>query len=606
MFAMFLEEYDVIVIGGGHAGCEAALAAARILAGRKTTGTVGLFCLSVDTLANLPCNPCIGGSAKGQIVGEIDALGGEMGRAADYAMLQSRVLNRGKGAAVHSLRVQVDRGQYQQYMKRVAESQEGLHIKQGEVVEVLVRDSAGVTSVTGVRTQTGACYGARSVIIATGTYLGGRIYVGETSRDGAPDGLAPAVLLRESLLRLGIRLRRFKTGTPARVHGRSVDFERLEIQQGDQRDAGLMLGFAESSGTRLNSESQMVCYITHTNERTHELIRANLHRSPMYSGQIRATTRGARYCPSIEDKIVRFADKDRHQMFVEPMGRDCAEYYLQGLSTSLPEDVQTAMIRTVAGLERAEVIRPAYAIEYDCCDPTDLHPTLEFKGIRGLYGAGQFNGTSGYEEAAAQGLVAGINAVGTQYIPQRTSSYIGVMIDDLVTKGCDEPYRMMTSRAEYRLSLRQDNARERLSETGFRLGLLPAEQYEAFLRDRELIDTEIARLRKARLYDLIKRPEVNCAEHVPDGFCPRLARKIDIEIKYEGYIKVQEEKIRSARELDGKLLPADLDYNSISGLRLEAREKLTAHRPVSVGQASRIPGVNPADVTVLLIYLAGM
>jgi tRNA uridine 5-carboxymethylaminomethyl modification enzyme len=600
-----------------------------------------MFCLSVDTVANLPCNPSIGGSAKGQIVSEIDALGGEMGKAADATTLQSRILNRGKGAAVHSLRAQVDRVAYHLYMKGVVEAQRGLELKQGEITEILVED--GVFK--GVRTRLGATYAAAAAVIATGTYLGGRIHVGESSYDGAADGLSPALLLTDSLAKLGIKTRRFKTGTPARVHGRSIDFDLLEVQRGDSSGTPFCFDRREPIG------ESVVCHITHTNERTHKLIRENLHRSPMYSGRIRATTKGARYCPSIEDKIVRFADKERHQMFIEPMGipgfvspdvmirppdeqsspfglitcsafLNSAEFYLQGLSTSLPEDVQTAVVRTITGLERGEIIRPAYAIEYDCCDPTELFPTLEFKNIRGLYGAGQFNGTSGYEEAAAQGLVAGINAARTvrdegesPYIPCRSTSYIGVMIDDLVTKGCDEPYRMMTSRAEYRLALRQDNAPERLCETGYKLGLLSPERYARFCEIRDFMESEFTRLRAenvrlsdkqtVKAYDYIKRPEISYGDFAPEGTEDRLIHKIDTAIKYEGYIKVQNDKIRSMRELEARKLPPEFDYSVIAGLRLEAREKLNAHKPLSVGQASRIPGVNPADITVLLIAFSG-
>ncbi|MCL2632926.1 MAG: tRNA uridine-5-carboxymethylaminomethyl(34) synthesis enzyme MnmG [Oscillospiraceae bacterium] len=609
---MFLENYDIIIVGAGHAGCEAALACSRL--GMRTA----VFCLSADTIANLPCNPSIGGSAKGQLVAEIDALGGEMGRAADASTLQSRMLNTGKGAAVHSLRAQVDRVQYHLYMKRVLEKQGNLEIKQGEIVEILVENK----KVVGVKTRLGTKYSAIAVIITTGTYLGGKIHVGEASYNSAADGLAPAMQLTENLKNLGIEIRRFKTGTPARVHKRSIDFAKMGEQPGEDS----LTPFSFDNELRL--ENKVLCHITYTNEETHNIIRENLHRSPMYSGRIEAT--GARYCPSIEDKIVRFADKDRHQLFIEPMGLGTEEYYIQGLSSSLPEEVQLKLIRTINGLENAEVIRPAYAIEYDCCNPLELFPTLEFKSIKGLYGAGQFNGTSGYEEAAAQGLIAGVNAtmvVGAncvrpskgemasystgehssplQYIPDRTTSYIGVMIDDLVTKGCDEPYRMMTSRSEYRMSIRQDNATERLCETGYELGLLSKERYDKFKERQVIMENEIARLKTEKVYNLIKRPEISYKEYAPEHIPDDIVRKIDIAIKYEGYIKVQNEKIRSVRELEAKPLSADMDYSLIQGLRLEAREKLNKYKPLNVGQASRIPGVNPADVSVLLIWLAG-
>jgi len=593
MSVEYLESYDVIVIGAGHAGCEASLASARL--GLQTA----VFCLSADTIANMPCNPNIGGSAKGQLVGEIDALGGEMGKAADFATIQSRTLNTGKGAAVYALRAQCDRVAYHAYMKKTLEQQANLFIKQGEIVEVLVADN----SVTGVRTKLGAEYGAKAVVITTGTYLGAKIYVGEASYAGAADGLAPAAKLTESLTALGIATRRFKTGTPARVHRRSIDFDKMDVQEGD----GLVTPFAfDNDAPPIN---RVVCHITHTNERTHNVIRENLHRSPMYSGNIKAT--GARYCPSIEDKIVRFADKERHQLFIEPMGIDTDEYYLQGLSSSLPEDVQIALIRTINGLERAEVIRPAYAIEYDCCDPSQMSPTLEFKAVKGLFGAGQFNGTSGYEEAAAQGLIAGINAALTllgkpPFIPSRTDSYIGVLVDDLVTKGTDEPYRMMTSRAEYRLYLRQDNAPDRLCESGYAIGLLPKARYDRFKEKQSVMEAELSRIRRNRnLHSLLKRPETSYADYAPEHVPADIAKKIDIEIKYEGYIKIQNERIRSTRELEAKKLLPDTDYSAISGLRLEAREKLNKFKPPNVGVASRIPGVNPADVSVLLIWLAG-
>lgn len=616
-----LEEYDVVVIGAGHAGCEAALAAARL--GLKTA----IFTLSLDCIANMPCNPCIGGSAKGQIVCEIDALGGEMGKAADATFIQSRILNKGKGPAVHSLRVQSDRVKYHIYMKRTLEQTPNLYIKQGEVTAVDVEDGR----VTAVRTKLGAVYPCKTAIITTGTYLNGKIHIGELNYSAGPDNVLPSTELTECLKKLGVSMRRFKTGTPARVHRRSIDFSVMEKQEGDSE----IMPFSFDNEGELSNKAE--CYVTYTNAETHRVILANLDRSPLYSGRIEGI--GPRYCPSIEDKIVRFKDKERHQLFVEPIGLDTDEYYLQGMSSSLPEDVQLKFLRTIKGLENVEIMRPAYAIEYDCCDPLELSPTLEFKNIGGLYGAGQFNCTSGYEEAACQGLIAGINAARkiqgkAPLILDRASSYIGTLIDDLVTKGCSEPYRMMTSRSEYRLILRQDNAPERLLPIGHEIGLVSDERFARFEEDSAALERELARIKSVtihptdevnkmltekgttpitagiRLFELLKRPQLSYADLAPfDPDRPplrvTLVNRLEIEMKYSGYIKIQQEQIEKMRRLEEKKLPTDVDYRTIKGLRLEAQEKLNKHKPLNVGQAGRISGVNPADISVLLIWLAG-
>ena len=618
----FAGKYDVIVIGAGHAGIEAGLASARL--GCKTA----VFTINLDWIGNMPCNPSIGGTSKGHLVREIDALGGEMGKAADKYCLQSRMLNLGKGPAVHSLRAQIDRREYSKGMKHVLELEKNLDVRQAEIVD-LTKDKNGIWH---AKTKLDAIFETKAVILATGTFLGGRVYIGEVSYESGPDGMFPATELSESLKKFNIPLRRFKTGTPGRVNRQSVDFSKMEIQFGDEHTVPF------SFETENAPENKVACHITYTNEKTKEVILENLHRSPMYSGKIEG--KGPRYCPSFEDKIVRFADKERHQLFIEPCGLETEEMYLQGLSSSLPEDVQLDFIHTIPGLEKAQVMRTAYAIEYDCVDPTALKATLEFNAIEGLYGAGQFNGSSGYEEAAAQGLVAGINAAlkiqGREpLVLDRGGSYIGTLIDDLVTKGCSDPYRMMTSRSEYRLVLRQDNADVRLTPVGYEIGLISEERYKKFLEKQQMVAEETKRIKETSIHatdelqrilencgtaplakgckmvELLKRPQVTykdleLVDETRPDYPYEVFEQVEIAVKYEGYIVRQEQQINEMRRIECKKIPENLDYTSIKGLRLEAVEKLSKIRPQNLGQASRISGVNPADITALNIILESL
>jgi len=622
-------KFDIAVVGAGHAGCEAALASARL--GMRTI----VFAINLDSIANMPCNPNIGGTGKGHLVREIDALGGEMGKCADKTLIQSKILNSAKGPAVYSLRAQVDRRWYHMEMKNTLEKQENLYIKQAEVTELLTDEN---NCVTGVKTHTGAIYQCKAVILTTGTYLKGRIIVGDISYSGGPDGLFPANRLSDSLRQKNIELMRFKTGTPARIDRKTLDFSRMTVQPGDDRIVPFSF---ENEEIR---REQVSCWLTYTNEKTHEIIRSNLHRSPLYSGMIEGI--GTRYCPSIEDKIVRFADKERHQVFVEPMGLGTQEMYLQGMSSSLPEDVQIEMVHSLAGLENAHIMRSAYAIEYDCIDPSQLKLSLELKNISGLFSAGQINGSSGYEEAAAQGIIAGINAARKlqgkpPLILDRSEAYIGVLIDDLITKGTKEPYRVMTSRSEYRLLLRQDNADLRLTPKGYEVGLISEERYRKFIEKKTRIEEEINRLKNTyapptdrvneflasmgstpiksgiSLAELLRRPELTYSaleaidferpEYFKDEKRKKydpVAEQVEIAIKYEGYIKRQVQQVEQFKKLESRLIPENIDYNAIHGLRIEARQKLAKMKPVSIGQASRISGVSPADISVLLIYLS--
>jgi len=621
-------DYDVVVVGGGHAGCEAALAASRL--GKKTA----MFIINMDTLANMPCNPSIGGTSKGHLVKEMDALGGEMGKNADKTFIQSKMLNKSKGPAVHSLRMQADRKKYHIEMKKTLENQPNLDVYQAEIVEIITNDKKD--KAIGVKTKIGAIYNTKAIVVATGTYLKGKIIIGEISYESGPDGVFPANDLSQNLLDIGVELRRFKTGTPARININRMNLSKMEVQKGDEKIS--LFSYENVDNVDMINKEQINCYLTYTNEVTHKIILDNIDRSPLYSGQIEGV--GPRYCPSIEDKVVRFRDRDRHQIFIEPLGEDTSEMYVQGMSSSMPEEIQIAMYRTVPGLENSTLMRPAYAIEYDAIDSTNLNLNLEYKTIDGLFFAGQVNGSSGYEEAAAQGLMAGINASlkidnKDSFVIDRSEAYIGVLIDDLVTKGTNEPYRMMTSRAEYRLTLRQDNADLRLREKGYNIGLISQEIYDKFVIKKDLIECEIERLKKLNIYpteetnelfrklgsseievchrasDLLKRSELSYNDlMVLDKEKPNLSKdvteQVEIHLKYEGYIKLQLSQIEEFKKLENKKLSNDINYSEIKGLCLEARQKLDKQKPLSVGQASRISGVSPADISVLLIYLNQM